>query len=35
MGPPAAGKSKLAEVLEKAYGLPVLTVKKVLDELQT
>lgn len=34
MGPPAAGKSKIAEALEKAYGLPVLTVKKVLEELQ-
>lgn len=34
-GPPAAGKSSIAEILEKAYGLPVLTVKKVLEELQT
>lgn len=34
MGPPAAGKSKIAEALEKAYGLSVLTVKKVLDQIQ-
>lgn len=34
-GPPAAGKSRIAEIFEKAYGLPVLTVKRVLEELHT
>lgn len=33
MGPPASGKTTISESLAKAYGLNVLTVKNVLDEL--
>ena len=33
-GPPVAGKSKIAESLAAAYGLPILTIKKVVEDIQ-
>lgn len=30
IGPPVSGKSKAADVLASAYGLPILSIKKVI-----
>ena len=33
-GAPAAGKTRIAEFLNNSYGLPILSIKKVVDELK-
>ena len=34
MGPPVSGRTKIAEILSNAYGLPVLNIKKLVDDVK-
>ncbi len=34
MGPPVSGKTTITEILKNKYGLPIINIKNIIDEIK-